>query len=102
MPCAGVDTCLIVSGSLSGSLSLASTGIVTGVPMSVVAESSVAWGGWLTLTIVQTNEAEPVNPPGSLAVTVTGYVPALAVLGVPEIRPLPVFTLSPGGRPVAA
>ena len=48
---------------------------------------------------VQLNEAEPVAPVVSLAVTVTLEVPA--VVGVPEIRPVAELIDSPAGRPVA-
>jgi hypothetical protein len=34
-----------------------------------------------------------------VALIVTGYIPD--VVGVPEIKPVEVLTVSPGGRPVA-
>jgi hypothetical protein len=37
----------------------------------------------------------------SIAVTVTLYGEAVSDFGVPEIKPVDVFTLSPVGRPVA-
>ncbi len=39
------------------------------------------------------------DPPAFVALIVTEEFPA--VLGVPEIRPVVEFTLSPAGRPVA-
>ena len=48
--------------------------------------------------IVITSVALPV-PPALVALMVTLYVPA--VVGVPEIKPVPVFTLKPAGKPVA-
>ena len=42
--------------------------------------------------------AEPL-PPAFVAVIATELVPA--VVGVPEIRPVEVLTLSPAGNPVA-
>jgi len=48
--------------------------------------------------IVKVNVALPV-PPELVALIVTVYVPA--VVGVPEIRPVVVFTVKPAGNPVA-
>ena len=48
--------------------------------------------------IVKVNVALPV-PPELVALIVTLYVPA--VVGVPEIKPVPVFTGKPAGNPVA-
>src|SRR6185437_10979085 len=48
---------------------------------------------------VQVNEAVPVTPVVSLAVTVTVEVPA--AVGVPEISPEDELIDSPAGRPVA-
>jgi hypothetical protein len=48
--------------------------------------------------MVKVNVALPV-PPALLALIVTVYVPA--VVGVPEITPVLVFTLKPTGNPVA-
>jgi len=48
--------------------------------------------------MVRVNVAVPV-PPELVALIVTLYVPA--VVGVPEITPVPVFTLKPAGNPVA-
>jgi hypothetical protein len=48
--------------------------------------------------IVKVNVALPV-PPALVALIVTLYVPA--VVGVPEITPVVVFTLRPAGSPVA-
>ena len=48
--------------------------------------------------IVKVSVALPV-PPALVALMVTVYVPA--VVGVPEIIPLLVFTLRPAGSPVA-
>jgi hypothetical protein len=48
--------------------------------------------------IVKVSVAVPV-PPALVALMVTVYVPA--VVGVPEIMPLLVFTLRPAGSPVA-
>ena len=49
VPSAGATLAAVtVSGSLSGSVSLASTLIVTGVSAGVVALSGLATGGWLT------------------------------------------------------
>jgi hypothetical protein len=46
----------------------------------------------------------PLEPLGStplLAVTVAAYGLPEASVGVPVIAPLPVFTVRPGGRPLA-
>ena len=48
--------------------------------------------------IVKVNVALPV-PPELVALMVTVYVPA--VVGVPEINPVLVFTVRPAGNPVA-
>ena len=48
--------------------------------------------------IVMTSVALPV-PPALVALMVTLYVPA--VVGVPEINPVLVFTDKPAGSPVA-
>jgi hypothetical protein len=48
--------------------------------------------------IVKVNVALPV-PPELVALMVTLYVPT--VVGVPEIKPVLVFTVKPDGRPVA-
>jgi hypothetical protein len=48
--------------------------------------------------IVKVNVALPV-PPELVALMVTLYVPA--VVGVPEIKPVLVFTVKPAGNPVA-
>jgi hypothetical protein len=48
--------------------------------------------------IVRVNEAFPV-PPAFVALSVT--VAVTTVVGVPEISPVPVFTDSPAGNPVA-
>ena len=48
--------------------------------------------------IVKVNVALPV-PPALVALIVTLYVPA--VVGVPEITPVVVFTVNPPGSPVA-
>src|SRR5512142_587153 len=50
------------------------------------------------LPTVQVNAASPVAPP-LVAVTVTGYVPA--VVGLPLITPVAASSDRPGGRPVA-
>jgi hypothetical protein len=48
--------------------------------------------------IVKVNVALPV-PPALVALIVTVYVPA--VVGVPEIKPVVVFTVKPAGNPVS-
>ena len=48
--------------------------------------------------IVKVSVALPV-PPALVALMVTVYVPA--VVGVPEIKPVLVFTVKPAGSPVA-
>src|SRR3984957_14285900 len=48
---------------------------------------------------VQLNEAVPLAPVVSVAVTVTDEVPA--VVGVPEISPVEELIDSPAGRPLA-
>ena len=48
--------------------------------------------------MVKVSVALPV-PPALVALIVTVYVPA--VVGVPEINPVLVFTLRPAGNPVA-
>ena len=53
----------------------------------------------LAALTVQLNEAVPLAPVVSLAVTVTDDVPA--VVGVPEISPVEELIDSPAGRPVA-
>jgi len=50
------------------------------------------------LLIVKVSVALPV-PPALVALIVTLYVPA--VVGVPEITPVVVFTVNPPGSPVA-
>ena len=50
------------------------------------------------MLIVKVSVALPV-PPGLVALIVTEYVPA--VVGVPEINPVVVFTVNPAGSPVA-
>ena len=50
------------------------------------------------MLIVKVSVALPV-PPALVALIVTLYVPA--VVGVPEISPLVVFTVKPAGSPVA-
>jgi hypothetical protein len=50
------------------------------------------------LLIVKVSVALPV-PPALVVLIVTLYVPA--VVGVPEIKPVLVFTLRPAGNPVA-
>jgi hypothetical protein len=50
------------------------------------------------LLIVKVSVALPV-PPALVALIVTLYVPA--VVGVPEINPVLVLTVKPGGSPVA-
>ena len=55
----------------------------------------ITGGGGL---IVKVNVALPV-PPLLVALIVTLYVPA--VVGVPEINPVLVFTLKPAGNPLA-
>ena len=56
--------------------------------------ANTAGAGWK----VRTNVEEPV-PPALLAETVTNVVPA--EVGVPEIKPELVLTVSPPGRPLA-
>ena len=50
------------------------------------------------MTTVKVSVALPV-PPALVALMVTVYVPA--VVGVPEINPVLVFTVRPAGNPVA-
>ena len=50
------------------------------------------------MTTVKVRVALPV-PPALVALMVMVYVPA--VVGVPEINPVLVFTVKPAGRPVA-
>ena len=50
------------------------------------------------MLIVKVSVALPV-PPALVALIVTLYVPA--VVGVPEITPVVVFTVNPPGSPVA-
>ena len=50
------------------------------------------------MTTVKVSVALPV-PPELVALMVTLYVPA--VVGVPEINPVLVFTVKPAGSPVA-
>ena len=65
------------------------------MPFAVVALVMTGGGG---LTTVRVSVALPV-PPALVALRVTVYVPA--VVGVPEINPVLVFTLKPVGRPIA-
>ena len=65
------------------------------VPVAV-RELVITGGGGLL--IVKVSVALPV-PPGLVALIVTEYVPA--VVGVPEINPVVVFTVNPAGSPVA-
>jgi hypothetical protein len=55
--------------------------------------------GGAGMTTVTVSVAVPV-PPALVALIVTVYVPA--VVGVPEINPVLVFTVKPGGSPVAS
>ena len=56
----------------------------------------VMTGGGVLIVIISV--AVPV-PPELLALMVTGYVPA--VVGVPEINPVAVLTVKPGGKLLA-
>ena len=67
------------------------------VPLAVKALVMTGRGGGVLL-IVSTSVAEPV-PPAFVALIVTFDVPA--AVGVPEIAPVAVLTVSPAGRPVA-
>ena len=49
--------------------------------------------------MVNTTSWLPVSEAALVAVTVVLYVPS--AVGVPEIKPVPVFTLKPGGKLVA-
>jgi hypothetical protein len=64
------------------------------VPLAVVA-LVIAGGATATVTV---RVAFPV-PPAFVALSVTVEVPA--VVGVPEIAPVAVFTVRPAGNPVA-
>ena len=64
------------------------------VPLAVVALVMAGAGGLM----VRASVAVPV-PPALVALSVTDEVPL--VVGVPEIRPLLVFTESPAGSPEA-
>ena len=64
------------------------------VPVALVALVMTGEAGLM----VRTKVVLPV-PPAFAALTVTLEVPA--VVGVPEIKPVPVFTVKPAGRPVA-
>ena len=64
------------------------------VPVAV-RELVITGGGGL---MVKVSVALPV-PPALVALIVTLYVPA--VVGVPEINPVLVFTLRPAGNPTA-
>ena len=79
VPCV-VAVTVSVCGGLSGSVSLASTAMVTGVPLGVVAESFTASGGWLhaalfaasTVTVLN---SELVTPSESVTRRPMSYVP---------------------------
>ena len=62
------STWVTVSGSPSGSLSLRSTGMVTGVSSGVMALSSRATGPSLTPVTVMVSVVEAVSPPASVTV----------------------------------
>ena len=64
------------------------------MPVALVALVMTGGGG----LIVKVKVALPV-PPELVALIVTLYVPA--VVGVPEITPVVVFTLKPAGSPLA-
>ena len=64
------------------------------VPLAVLA---LVIAGCATAT-VRVRVALPV-PPAFVALSVTVEVPA--AVGVPEINPVAVFTVSPAGKPVA-
>src|SRR3982751_769107 len=97
VPCAGAVTALIESVSPSGSLSLASTAIVTGVANAVVAVSFAATGGrfgWAATTTVTLAELVPPWP--SSIVYVKRAVPekpgdGVNTIVVPRIETRPPF-----------
>jgi len=68
------------------------------LPQLFGACTTVKFDGGPVGLMVSVNVAVPVPPP-LVALTVTVDVPA--VVGVPEINPLVVFTVKPAGSPVA-
>jgi hypothetical protein len=72
------------------------TGVMA-VPVTVVGEAGAVTTS--TLVTVQVNEAEPLKPDESTAVTVA--VQAQAAVGVPESVPVEASMAMPAGRPVA-
>ena len=83
VPFAGVVTPMIVSASPSGSLSLASTLIVTGAPVIVVAVSSTATGGRFGCAVTVTATFAVATPPWpSLIVYVKRSTPENPATGV--------------------
>ena len=65
------------------------------IPLAVAALVITGVAGLMVIVTV----FDPV-PPALIALTVEVYVPA--VVGVPVIAPVEVFTESPAGRPLAA
>ena len=84
-PCDGVPTAVMVSGSLSGSVSLASTETTIGAPSFPLAVSPAAVGAWLTVTVIVNVCGALVSmppfavPPLSCSHTVTVATPGVAV-----------------------
>ncbi len=72
----GSPVALKVSVSLSGSLAASGSETVA-FSASVRPASAVRTGAWFTLVTVQVKVVLPVANAGSVAVTVTGCVPAL-------------------------
>ena len=64
------------------------------MPVAVPGLVMTGGGGLIVITSV----AVPV-PPELVALMVTGYVPT--VVGVPEINPVAVLTVKPGGKLLA-
>src|SRR6516165_3966396 len=94
---AGSPVATYVSGG-AAPVSVALTCTLTGIPSQ---DCSVA--GMVTVTrpvMVQLMTALPTAPVPSVAVTVTGKIPAGPV-GVPVMTPVPAAILSPAGRPAA-
>src|SRR3954467_8191938 len=99
VPCAGAVTVLIESASPSGSLSFASTAIVTGLANAVVAVSFAATGGRFGCAATTTVTVAQLVPPWpSSIVYVKRAVPEKPWEGVNTIVVPRIETLPPFGR----
>jgi hypothetical protein len=76
-------------------------GVGVGVNVAVAVAVAVGVGVGLGLAIVKVTTLVTVPQLLNVALRVTLYVPTSLFLGVPEIRPVDVFTVNEEGNPVA-